>query len=159
LKKVIENNYPTIGDWEKSITPKDAEKLTTVMIADLSSSFNDDLTADAIDELTVEIHSSIYRNLSYEDLFLVTKNLKQSEVKFKLNINKVLRALEKHHVTKCDKIYESNLNNHLANKVDNSERGMSQEAAIAHHRKRMNVFAKQNDLNATKELIKNAKPK
>lgn len=116
LSTIVENKYPTVGSLLRNYGTEKVEKVVSIMLNDLSESFKGVLNTTDVEELTVEITSSIYRNLSLEDIYLVCRNVKKSKLHGKLDQNKFLNALDNHLNERTDKIAQKSLNTHLSTK-------------------------------------------
>jgi hypothetical protein len=116
LDKIIKHGYPSIGSLQHQHSVSTIEIVTGILINDLSESFGKDLKDAHIEELSIEINNSIYRNLSFEELYIAFNGLKKSNVIGKLTINKVLRHLEEFMEVRTNLFMTHNYNNHLATK-------------------------------------------
>lgn len=96
LKKVVDYKFPSIGTLCRTSGSDMVRTATGVILADLSSSFRGELSTDEIEELIEEVHGGLLRNITLEGLWLCCRQLKGSEVRGKLSVNKVLTALNKH---------------------------------------------------------------
>lgn len=131
LDTIVKNKYPAIGALERYYGVEKTEKVVSIILHDMSSSFKGILNADDVDELTAEITSGIYRNLSLEDIYLVCRNLKRSKLHGKLDQNKLLNAMDDHLNERIEKIRLTSLNDHLANKEPKAPRsGDSEKEAM-----------------------------
>ncbi len=94
-----------------------------IMLHDLSSSFDGALDQDQVQEICVEISSSILRNLSLEDVYLFCRSIKLSDHYGKLNVNKGMIAMKRHLEDRCNATYQHHLNQHLSTKfIDNNQK-------------------------------------
>jgi hypothetical protein len=124
LHQIIESKYPSIARVTKLNGIEKVEKVVALLLFDLSASFSGELNKDSVEELTIEISSSHLKTLSFEDLYLAFRDLKKAKNFGKLNVNKVLKALDDHQEKRSDTAYEINYNKHLSEKyVDNTNLG------------------------------------
>jgi hypothetical protein len=113
LSRIVEEKYPSISSLEKVYEPDKIEKICMILVSDLSGSFDDELSDNEVQEIAVEINSTMLRNLSLEDLYLAFKELKSSEIYGRLTVNKTLKHLKKYMERKLDAVYEKNYNRYL----------------------------------------------
>lgn len=116
VSKIVAEHYPCVGVLAKSYGNEVVENCIAVIIADLNETFDGDLSKEKIDEITIEINSSMLRNHSLESIFLACKNLKSADVYGKLTVNKVLKELHKTFNEISDATALVNYNKHLATK-------------------------------------------
>ncbi|MBN2668766.1 MAG: hypothetical protein JXR60_06010 [Bacteroidales bacterium] len=110
LDKIVKTGYPSIGSLKKVYGEEKAEKVTAMVLADLSHSFNNELSPEHIQEITAEISSSLMANISIEDVYLVCRKIKRSKNYGKLNVNKILLSLEEHFENRCEAVLQHNIN-------------------------------------------------
>jgi|GEM_PF-2666187 len=124
LSKILKHDFPTIGQLKKIHGLEKIEVISSLLISDLSASFDRALDSDQIMEITVEITSSNLRNLTLEDLYLVCRTIKSTDSFGKLTINKVLKSLTKHYEKRIERAGELSYNNHISGKhVDSNRTG------------------------------------
>jgi len=110
VEKIAKVGYPSFGTLTKVHGLEKVEKVTSMLFLDLSATFNDDLSPEQVEEITAEISSSLMRNVSLEDIYLVCRKIKKSKNYGKLNVNKVLISLEEHFENKCEAVLQHNIN-------------------------------------------------
>ncbi len=137
LDRIVQEKYPSIGTLSRTFGLEKTEKMMGIILHDLSSSFDGVLDKSQVQEICAEISSSVLRNLSLEDVYLVCRNIKLSDHYGKLNINKVLKTLNKHMDDRSNIAYEYNLNHHLSTKFvdDNRKNTMKVMKAQFHEAK------------------------
>jgi len=128
VQSIIKDEYPTIGQLKRTYPVKQLEKVCSVILADLSESFNGELEDDDIEEISAELNSTmIFLNLTIEDVFLACRDIKSSDTFGKLSVNKVLSAFKKHFDKRSNLIQNKNENEHLSHKFSGlDERQQSQ---------------------------------
>lgn len=141
LMKIIELDYPSVGDLKRSHGVETTEKVIAILMFDLSAAFDGVLDKDEVAEICAEVTSSILGNLTLEDIFLVCRKIKTSKQFGKLSINKVLSAL----------------NDHFEKRLDTAER-YSQNQALAHkagssHIGRLSTSIDEVEINKSKEAL------
>ncbi len=110
IDKIVETAYPSFGALTKEYGLEKVEKVTSMLFLDLSATFNDELSPEQAQELSVEISSGILRNMSLEDIYLVCRKIKKTRNHKKMNVNFVLMALEQHFDDKCEAVLKYNIN-------------------------------------------------
>ncbi len=78
VEKIAKVGYPSFGALTKVHGLEKVEKVTSMLFLDLSATFNDDLSPEQVEEITAEISSSLMRNVSLEDIYLVCRKIKKS---------------------------------------------------------------------------------
>lgn len=114
VSKIVSDDFPRVGELSRAYGNEVVEQCIAVLVADLSESFNGDLTKDNIDEIAVEINTGILRNHSLESIYLALKRTKTQDIYGKLTVNKVLKELHKTFDEISDAVMLKNYNNHLA---------------------------------------------
>ena len=128
VEKIAEGSYPSFGALTKVHGLAKVENVSSMLFLDLSATFNDELSPEQVQELSVEISSGIFRNLSLEDIYLVCRKIKKKKNHKKLNVNFVLLALEEHFDEKCEAVLKHNINqDHAKRGVIDNERTASKE--------------------------------
>ena len=117
VEEVVQNDYPSVGLLKKEHGLQKVEKAMSVLLYDLSSSFDGSLKKEDVQEIAAEVSSSTLANLSLEDIYLSCREIKTSEHYGKLNVNKVLKTMHKHLAARTDVAAKISYNHHLANKV------------------------------------------
>ncbi len=153
LDHIIQEKYPSVGTLSRSFGLEKTEKVMGIIFHDLSSSFDGELRQDQVQEICAEISSSFLRNLSLEDVYLFCRTIKLSDQYGKLNINKVLKTLNKHMDDRSNAAYEYNLNQHLSTKFVDNNRKSNKEVMKAqfYEAKVMYMQEQQNNKNQQKE--------
>ena len=131
LDRIVQGDYPSVGKLSRSFGLEKAEKAIGILLYDLSSSFDGALDKDQVQEICAEISSSVLRNLSLEDVYLVCRRIKHSNQYGKLSTNKVLAALSQHLDERSNAAYTYNLNKHLSSKFVDNDRQSSKRAMKA----------------------------
>ena len=135
LPSLLKTDYPSVGAITREYGIEQTEKVMAIVLHDLSASFDGALDPDDVEEITAEISSSILRNISLEGLYLTCRNIKKSDNYGKLNVNKVLKALEKHFNDLSDAVAQDNYNKHLSVKENrNSRRTIKDEMEEQYHK-------------------------
>ena len=116
LKKTVSGIYPTISHLKRQKGAEQTEKVLQIMIADLSASFGGALEEDDIEEIAISITTGILKNMTLEDVFIVSRDIKKSPSFGKMNLNKVMVALEDHLNKRIQLIADINHNEHLSTK-------------------------------------------
>ncbi len=117
LRKILETSTPTsIGELRKIHGIEKTEAAIGVLVSDLNSSFEGTLTEDNILELIAECTSGFLLNLPLEAIYVAFRELKTSDIKYKLTFNQVLRKINKTWNEYSDVAQEINLNKHLQTK-------------------------------------------
>lgn len=115
LSTIVSEKYPSICSLERMHGKESIQKVMSVIIADLSSSFQGDLNMEEIQEVVVEIRSSLTKNITLEGLFLTCSQLKRTTT-FKLKIPTVLKAVNEHLEEQTQAVMSANYNKHLQHK-------------------------------------------
>lgn len=139
MNKIIDKQYPSIAQLKRYYHPEKVEKVTAIILSDLSGTFNGALDDDSVKEISVEITATMLANLSLEDVFVVCRNIKFSKVFGKLDTNKTLTAMKNYMDEKTEAIGMRSHSDHLAKKPPRSrgndmalERSKFQQAVTWH---------------------------
>lgn len=116
MKQVIVEKPITVGEIIRHYGEENATKAVVVLFADLSTSFGSDLKKDHLLELSAEVQSSLYKNLSLEDLYIICNRVKTSDIYGKLTVNKVLKEVKNYFDEKLNEVDNYNYNKHLETK-------------------------------------------
>lgn len=126
FEKAVDPANPSIGSlqryWkqskgiDKAAAVRQSENYVSVLIQDLSQSFENELEPDQIQEISAEICNTIHRNLSLEEIYYVCKQLRTEKVYGKLTVNKVLNRFQNHFEQRLDHAERVNLSQHLSKK-------------------------------------------
>lgn len=114
MRQIVVEKPAAIGKLRRLSNAKAVERASAMLFADLSGSFAGELSREQILELNAELHHSSYRNLSLEDLYLICRRIKVSDVYGKLTINKVLRTIDNYWNEKQNEAAKYHYNKHLA---------------------------------------------
>ncbi len=101
IHQIVSSKFPKIGELRRVQGLKKTESAIGILLSQLSRSFDNALSRDDIMELCAEITSSHLLSLTLEDIFFVCRNIKRTNQFGKLNLNKVLSALDKHLNERC----------------------------------------------------------
>lgn len=115
LKKIVHENYPSIGDLQRTHGKEPVQTAIAVIVADLNQSFGGDLSKDEIIEVVAELRAGITVNLSLEDIYLACRTIKLNE-SYKLKVSTLLKAFTQHFNEKSNLVANNNYNAHLATK-------------------------------------------
>lgn len=114
---IVQNKYPSISALARKYSVDKVETVTAIMLHDLSSSFNGELTEDEVNELNAELHSSIHlKNLSLEDVYYCFRQLKTKQHNRKLSVSSVLNAMNQQFEKRTQTAAKINYNAHLSHK-------------------------------------------
>ena len=97
-----------------------------VLLEDFSTSFNRDLEPTHIEEITAEILHSSLSTLSPESIFLCLREMKYQDHIGKMNINKVLKALNAVFVLQIEYHEQQNIEKHLQYKYGQDKRQLNE---------------------------------
>ncbi len=146
LDHIVQEKYPSVGMLSRAYDLEKTEKIISIILHDLSSSFDGILDKNQIKEICAEISSSILCNLSLEDVYLVCRTIKLSDHYGKLNINKVMKALNQHMDNKSTMTYEYYLNEHLKIKfIDNNRQNNKDTIKVQFHKAKVWHMQQQNE--------------
>lgn len=112
INDIIQQKCPSIGSLERNHGKEAISKVMSVIIADLSSSFQGDLNIEEVQEVVVEIRSGFSRNISLEGLYLISSQLKRTKT-YKLKVNTILKAVDDHLEEHSKAVTKANYNRHL----------------------------------------------
>lgn len=127
INDIIQQKCPSIGSLERIHGKEATSKVMSVIIADLSSTFQGDLNIEEIQEVVTEIRSGFSRNISLEGLYIISSQLKRSKT-YKLRINNILKAIDDHIEEYSKAVTKANYNHHLQFKFNEPDR-QSDEAS------------------------------
>lgn len=145
--KIIKGDFPTLGALSRKYGIEKTEKVMAVILHDLSSSFDGDLSKTDVEEICVELTSSHLRNFAMEDVLLVCRQIKQADNYGKLNINKVLKAMNQHFEKRCDAIEEMNNNQHYSQKfTDPTRKSISDKDKEKYHAAKLKYIIEQSKM-------------
>lgn len=114
VDQILDRKFPSVGKLKRAEGLEKVENAVAVLMLDLSASFDGELGPEDAEELSVEITSSHLSNLSLEDVYYVCRKMKSGSHFGKLNVNKVMKALEDHFEEKTKQAGLRSYNNHLA---------------------------------------------
>lgn len=128
MKQIVEESFPSVAALSREHGQETIEKAMSIVLLDLSESFDGELSKDAAEEICAEINSSMLRNLSLEDIYLVCRDIKLNTT-YKLTVNRVLKQMSKHFEERCEAAARHNDNKHMSTKfIDRDRKGDIQQA-------------------------------
>lgn len=131
-KLIIESKYPSLSKLRRDFGIEKVEKVTKVLLYDLSASLKGELNEEEIEELNTELNSGYLLNLSLEDIYYTLRQIKRSNNTRKLSVSKVLNAIETQFENRSKLGAELSLNHHLAHK----HTGMADTTAMDKEKKK-----------------------
>lgn len=97
IRQIIENKYPSIGMLTRDHGEKKVQMALMVLFSDMSTAFDGELTDTQLNEISIEImYNNLYRNIRLEGIYLICRKMKSSKTFGKLNVNKVLMAVDEY---------------------------------------------------------------
>lgn len=144
LNNIFENKYPSLVTLKKQYSLEKLEKVMSILLHDLSLSFNGELTKEDVEEVCAEINSSSLKNLTLEDIYLVCRNIKLSNNYGKLNVNKIMTELIKHQDNRFKAAEHYSYNKHLENKFVDNDRKPKKEVERIKFREAQSWYLQQN---------------
>jgi glucose-6-phosphate 1-dehydrogenase len=122
-KKILESNPPAVAKLKRQYGIKKTESVIGALLSDLSQSFDGSLEREEIEEIAAEITSSRLSNLSMEEVYMACRRIKMADNNFsKLNVNKVLKVMERQLRDRIEAFGLYNQNRHLSSKRSDPNR-------------------------------------
>lgn len=131
LSKIAKERYTSIGILAKQYGNDKIEQCLCVLISDLNTSFEGDLSKENIEEIAVEISTGITRNHSLESIYWTLNKIKSSDIYGKLTVNKVLKQITQSFDEISNAVAESNYNKHLSTKFNEPRETVDEQRAYA----------------------------
>lgn len=131
LSKIVENKYTSIAALSQQYGVDKIEQCLCVLVADLNTTFEGELSKENIEELAIEISTGITRNHSLESIYWALNQLKSQDIYGKLTVNKILKQVSQAFDELSNAIAKENYNKHLAIKFNEPRETTEEKRAYA----------------------------
>ncbi len=150
-KIILENKYPSLSKLRRTYGNEKIEKVTKVLLLDLSASLKGELNEEEIEELNIELNSGYLLNLSLEDIYYTLRQIKRGNNIRKLSVSRVLNAVETQFENRTKLGAELSLNHHLANKHTGMADTTAMENEKKKHKEAKNFYLLQKEIGKQKK--------